>query len=176
MKMVASKKLSLILASLVGASVFVYLFIENWSDHQHLMDVDSLKIGSDAPQLINQASNTIIDGLEGKKVVLFFFSPECSSCLTEAPLWFEIYQKRSRDKNLFMLGICPVSDSVALGEFQQKTKSVFSVLFDHENTLLKKYRVKKYPTVILVDDKGKIAFTSDAYPLDLGLSKFNQVL
>jgi len=163
--------------SLFVGVVFIYLLSKNLTIYHDIKQGALLKIGSESPNFsLVKTSGEALDfkELRGRKVILFFFSPTCGSCIVEAPYWSNIYKKHLPSVNLFMVGICP-SDSSGLVSFQRKTKCDFPVLLDNKN-VMEKYRVKTYPKIVLVDETGKIVFTNDSYPLNDAIHKLSKIL
>jgi peroxiredoxin len=125
-----------------------------------------LRVGTTAPVFTLQDKDrkeVSLQDLNGKPVLLNFWTTYCQGCLTEMDLLKPIYDK-FKDKISF------VSIS-ADNQFQKMVyfvsmKKDFSWIFLYigdQIQLLKDYDVRTYPLFVLIDEQGKIV----KYPADL---------
>lgn len=99
-------------------------------------------------------------GKDKRKHLLFFFSPTCSYCVQQAPLWRDVLNKVDGSR-VEVLGL--VSDQLnkqevythaeELGYF--KTKAPLPVVFATNETLTR-YRLVATPTTLLIDKNGTV--------------------
>ena len=99
-------------------------------------------------------------GKDERKHLLFFFSPTCSYCVQQAPLWRDVLNKVDGSR-VEVLGL--VSDQLnkqevythaeELGYF--KTKAPLPVVFATNETLTR-YRLVATPTTLLIDKNGTV--------------------
>ena len=167
----------LVLAGLFLVLLYVWFFFENLSQ-QEAINRKPLDIGSAAPnftlysstgELIKSSSLFI-----GNKTILVFFSPYCQRCRDNTPFWFNLFDKYKSQISLNMVGICNCN-SGELDDFWVKTETKFRVLIDQDG-IDQEYHVTYEPTVFLIDEKGKIAFTSYEYPNKEGLKVVEMIL
>lgn len=99
-------------------------------------------------------------GKDERKHLLFFFSPTCTYCVQQAPLWRDVLNKVDGNR-VEVLGL--VSDRLdkqavyshaeELGYF--KTKAPLPVVFATNETLTR-YRLVATPTTLLIDKNGTV--------------------
>jgi|SRR6267143_78276 len=102
----------------------------------------------------------------GRAIILFFFSPECSSCIDQAPYWSAL-KADAKEDDVFLFGICRSSPD-AIESFYSITHVRFPILMD-DGDVIGKYDVKQLPKVVLVDHEGRVVFTNDNLPIDESL-------
>ena len=94
-----------------------------------------------------------------KKVLLItFFNIDCQPCRKELPFLQKLYERYEKDG----LGILAINtdyrkEKVAeLREFVKKSGFTFPVLKDRFQALQRRYGVKSFPTMFILNDKGEI--------------------
>jgi peroxiredoxin len=165
---------SWIARGLILALIIVNLLLlkQNFDIRQQLADqkktvnppVSSLKDGESVTSLAGLDLNGQPDEVkykeDGRQHLLLYFSPNCTYCVQQAPLWREMLNKV--DSSRFeVLGI--VSDkedksavfthAEELGYF--KTKTQLPVLFVPNETLAR-YKLMATPTTLLISDTGNV--------------------
>lgn len=99
-----------------------------------------------------------LNDLKGQIVLLDFFYSGCHPCVKALPFLQALHQNY-RDKGLTVIGIDPhdqLNDEIV--QFLAKKGVTYKILLDLDKEALKKYRVFGYPTIFLIDRKGKIIY------------------
>lgn len=162
------KEIRLIIAGLcIGAGlglVILFGFNENiplplTGGLANQADVPSPIVGQPAPnielQTLNGARISLGD-LKGKVVLLNFWATWCVPCQQEMPL---LQDRASRfPENLVVLGINYNEPSSLVQDFVTGLKITFPILLDPGAKTQALYRVRGYPTTVIVDGQGVIRF------------------
>ncbi|MBX7244736.1 MAG: TlpA family protein disulfide reductase [Candidatus Sumerlaeaceae bacterium] len=105
--------------------------------------------------------------LKGKIVLLDFWATWCGPCVAKVPELVKIYEE-FKDKGFTIIGISADRDEKALRDFIKKKEMPWKQIFEPnmtEDTVLFKYGVGQFPTVMLIDREGTIrlvgGFTTD---------------
>ncbi len=126
---------------------------------------DPLPIDTIAPQwtLISLKGDTLsLSDFKGKVVLLDFFYKSCMPCVWALPALQSLHEKYS-DKGLVVLGINPFDTKEDdIEGFLKKQGVTYTVFLNGEN-IAEKYRVSGYPTMYLIDKKGKILHVQTGY-------------
>ena len=162
------KEIRLIIAGLcIGAGLgLVFLFGFNGNISLPLTgnlasqaDVPSPIVGQPAPNIDLQtlSGNRIsLTDLKGKVVLLNFWATWCVPCQQEMPL---LQDRASRfPENLVVLGINYDEPSSLVQNFVTGLKITFPILLDPGAKTQALYRVRGYPTTVIVDGQGVIRF------------------
>ena len=91
---------------------------------------------------------------EGKVVLLDFWTSWCAPCKRQQPI-IEKLSKEFRSKGLVVLGVNVGEDQQAM---QKVRLSYPSLQLDADDEAIKSLSVHAYPTVVLIDRTGKVAF------------------
>ncbi|MCD7971072.1 MAG: AhpC/TSA family protein [Candidatus Azobacteroides sp.] len=122
-----------------------------------------VSVGASVPELCLtdlQGDISALSDLEGKYVLLFFWSPECNHCEKEIP-YLNYIHSLYKDKNLAMIGIAIESER-RRADWEQLIKAnqmewpQVSDLKLWESELAKAFNIKNVPYVYLTDPQGKI--------------------
>jgi peroxiredoxin len=97
---------------------------------------------------------------DGRRHLLFYFSPNCPYCVQQASQWREILNKVD-DGRISVVGV--VSDredkqavlAHAEGAGYLKTKTPLSIAFFNDDSLAR-YKFTAMPTTLLINDDGKV--------------------
>ena len=124
-----------------------------------------LSIGTIAPnwQLVSLTNDKIsLTDLKGKFVLIDFFHKGCFPCIKSIPS-LQALQNRFNNQELQIIGIDPLDENESeLADFLAKKGVTYTVLQGNED-VVKEYHVKNYPTMYLLDKKGKIIFADYGY-------------
>jgi peroxiredoxin len=86
------------------------------------------------------------------RYLLFFFSPECGSCVSEFPTWNKI-ALQARDEKYTVLG---VSTDPAEATRAKVRALDFQVVSMGDEAVLRAYRVERIPMVVLTSPYGRV--------------------
>ncbi len=101
---------------------------------------------------------------KGKVVVLNFWATWCGPCHALEPLFAHVAADfRNLPDALFLSANCD-EDETSVAPYLQKDKLATEVVF--ADGLDRLYSVNSFPTVIVIDREGKIAFRSDGFQPD----------
>lgn len=120
-------------------------------------DVSSPSVGQPAPNFELQTINgdrLSPSDLKGKVVLLNFWATWCVPCQQEMPL---LQDRASRfPENLVVLGINYDEPSSLVRDFVTGLKITFPILLDPGAKAQILYRVRGYPTTVILDGQGMI--------------------
>jgi thiol-disulfide isomerase/thioredoxin len=130
---------------------------------------DLLNEGTVAPNWeLNSLNNEKISlkNLEGQLVLIDFFYKACNPCLRAIPV-LEALSQKYKNKGLRVIGIDPYDkkDDEILS-LLSKIGVTYTVCLGGKN-VEKDYHVKSYPTIFLIDKKGKIIFVQEGCESDI---------
>lgn len=124
------------------------------------MNGDNENIGKDAIPFtasdINGNEYTL-SYLKGKIIVMNFWFIECKPCLIEIPELNELVEKY-RNENVVFLGFAN-NDKSKLVSFLTNKKFLYNII-PNSTKVIRDYNVFSYPTHIIVDQEGKISFST----------------
>lgn len=92
----------------------------------------------------------------GKIIVLNFWFVKCQPCVREMPQLNELVFANKDDSSIVFISIC-LDDPHDINEFL-KTQPFFYKIIDKGRFLSERYSVRSYPTHVIIDKEGKIAF------------------
>lgn len=161
-----AKIFHLLLAGLcIGAGIgMVIVYGFNWdfltSPGGGMVDQAGLPspfVGNRAPdfELQTLSGSTIrLSGLQGKVVILNFWATWCAPCQQEMPL----LQARADQyqSSLVILGINYDEPANLVQDFVTKLDITFPILLDPGSKIQNLYRVRGYPTSVIIDKSGVI--------------------
>lgn len=111
----------------------------------------------------NEVINT--ESLNGKVVILAFFYSNCYPCMPMLQDLERIYRIHS-EKGLEILAINPVDGEkgvLELDNFKKENSLSYNVCTARRKTVEQTYLVYSYPTIFVIDRKGRIAFSHQGY-------------
>ena len=138
----------------------------------------SADLGKPAPnfQLPSLDGQSIsLSNLQGKPVLINFWTTWCPSCRAEMPYLQQVYEEWS-GQGLVLLAINIGEDSTKVEKFMQSRNLSFPVLLDTKEDISQKYNIRYIPTTFFIDKDGVIqdikvgAFPSKA-EIESNLSK-----
>ncbi len=149
--------ISLVLLFLISSVSLFYAF----SNNKHPYEISNLK--DVKGKWINSDKDIMLSDLNGKVVLIEFWTFGCYNCKNTLPYVKDWYSKYKSDK-FETIGIhCPEFDrekkfdnvKAAVEELGIK----YPVLIDNEFTIWDKYGVDAWPTIIILDKKGNVRYT-----------------
>jgi thiol-disulfide isomerase/thioredoxin len=112
-----------------------------------------------------QNTNHSFEELKGEKLtVIDFWATWCKPCLKAIPELNTIYDQ-FKDKGVAVISInCDGPRSVAkVGPMSKSLKMNYPVLLDIDSTVKTQLNLATFPTLILVDSKGKIVWIHEGF-------------
>lgn len=101
--------------------------------------------------------NITLSTFNGTPLLLNFFTSHCVWCHTEMQRLAEIY-RRVHNVNVRIIGIMPGSDTATTAlQFAGEHRLDFPILLDNERSVCTSYGITRVPSVVLIDNEGKIA-------------------
>jgi peroxiredoxin len=91
----------------------------------------------------------------GNPVVMFFGTTWCPACRGEMPFYKDLYKKYA-GRGLKFLYIDINESSMRVARFAKDNSFPYLVLVDSDGSVANDYNIIGVPTVILMDEKGKI--------------------
>ncbi len=99
-----------------------------------------------------------LNDFKGQLVLIDFFYTSCYPCLKALPVLQE-FSRKYESKGLVVIGIDPIDSSgYSIKHFISKRGIDYTVVLDNKE-IAKLYHISAYPTMYLVDKKGKIIFS-----------------
>lgn len=149
-----------------GLAVFIYFVLDiGKKDDGNVEEItgvnlpESASVGSNAPdfELVNLENETVrLSELQGKIVVLNFWATWCEPCKIEMPFFEQLHQNKS--DNFEILGINFDEPPPQVQQFVDEYNLHFPILLDPGGNIQKLYRVRGYPTTLIVDNNGIIRY------------------
>lgn len=117
-----------------------------------------------------------LSDLRGKVVLIDFFYKSCAPCCAALPALQRLHEKY-KDRGFVMVGIDPFDDpdEDAMADFLSKRGISYTVAFA-DRELAETYHVSGYPTLFLVNRKGKIMQVYVGYSKDMEAEIEKQLL
>jgi peroxiredoxin len=106
------------------------------------------------------SKNISLAKLKGKYVLLDFWATWCGPCMAEMPFIKSLMKNYAADK-LVIIGISQDHDLKKLKLVVKQQNMNWLQFFDKETDISRLYGVTSFPTLILLDDQGKIIYKSD---------------
>lgn len=104
--------------------------------------------------------------LKGKVVVMDFWGTWCGWCVKAMPAIEKVHQKY-KDQDVVVLGMNVENDKRAdPAGFMRRNKYTYGLILNSEK-ITKDYKVAGYPTLIIVDQEGKIAAVETGFSPEL---------
>jgi len=147
-----SKKILLVLAILLVCFLFAL------SLGQCKSDTPSKQEKAEAPDFSLydiQGKIFKLSSQRGNPVVMFFGTTWCPACRGEMPFYKDLYKKYAgRGLKFLYVDINESTERVA--RFAKENSFPYRVLVDSDGSVANDYSIIGVPTVILVDEKGKV--------------------
>lgn len=149
-------------SQLTMSSIPTYIKLKDYAPYvePELLPNDTLAPNWTLPTLTNEKIS--LSNLKGQLVLIDFFYKGCYPCMQAIPGLQALHEKY-KDKGLHVIGIDPydkIEDGIV--EFLVKRGVSYTVLAGGKD-IIKDYRISSYPTMYLIDRKGKIIFNNVGY-------------
>ena len=122
------------------------------------ISIAGLGTGSQAPLFELEAANGGMVGLEdyrGQVVLLNFWATWCAPCRIEMPLLQSTFES-FKDQGLVILGIDFDEPADLVASFGDEMGLTFPLLLDPGGKVQQQYKVRGYPTTVILDREGRI--------------------
>ena len=117
--------------------------------------------------LPDPAGKTVrLSDLKGKVVILSFWATWCPPCRMEMPHLQALHTKY-QGKKVRVLGINTDVQGEQLKAWMKENRLSFPVVSDEGGNVATKYRVEGIPTLLVVDQNGKIRERSEGFDPDM---------
>lgn len=133
--------------------------------------IRSIKVGSDAPAFsVPSLSGDRYDlkEMRGRVFVLNFWFTQCVGCIQEMPALNDLVEMFETDPGVIFLGITYDSQE-KVQDFLDKHVFKYNIVCD-QLAMIKDYGVNIFPTTVVIDSNGKVAFISTGLDAD-GIKK-----
>lgn len=98
-----------------------------------------------------------LSSLQGKPVLLNFWTTWCLPCREEMPLLQEVFEDGGwKDEGLVILGVDVGESAFTVAEFMRTNGYTFPVLLDVEQNVAPDYNIRSIPTTFFIDRNGII--------------------
>ncbi len=114
-------------------------------------------------QDLNQETVTLSSYRGKQPVLLFFWTTWCPFCRKEIKIINDMYEELKKD-NLAVLTINVQETSERVNNFLKIYRLVSKVLLDKDAQVAQDFGLIGFPTYILIDKKGNIAFRNHYFP------------
>ena len=134
--------------------------------------VSNFRIGEPAPELIVSDargidSNVKIKDFKGKWLLIDFWGHWCGPCIRKMPKLMEFYEKQKGNRDRFEILAFHSPDAKDFKIIDEKMPIIykrffggkeipFPIVLDASGETVKNYRVRAFPTTILINPEGKI--------------------
>ena len=118
------------------------------------------KVGSLAPDFVLPTppeGKMALSEQRGKVVFLNFWATWCPPCRAEMPS-MEVLYRKLKGKDFEMMAVSVDRSISVVQKFVEKHNLNFPVLHDKKMAVSRMYGVYGYPTTLLIDKTGKVAF------------------
>ncbi|CAG1010175.1 Thiol-disulfide oxidoreductase ResA [Phycisphaerales bacterium] len=133
------------------------------------MATTSLKIGDEAPAWeLKDASGKVVSlaDYKGKIVVMDFWGTWCGWCVKAMPAIEQVHQKY-KGKGVVVLGMNTENDPNAdPAGFMRRNNFTYGLILNAEK-ITQKYKVFGFPTLYVIDGKGKVVGAESGFSPDL---------
>ena len=103
------------------------------------------------------ASPMSVASLRGNIVVLKFWATWCPPCIRAIPLDNELHETY-RQQGVVMIGVCTGDDTAEMGAIANSENIGYPIVQDLKSQTAQDYNVKSYPTYVVIDRNGEVAF------------------
>jgi cytochrome c biogenesis protein CcmG, thiol:disulfide interchange protein DsbE len=103
-----------------------------------------------------EGTQSQLSSFKGKTVLINFWATWCIPCREEMPLLEEFADRYSQD--MVVLGINAGEKQDVIQEYVDSLAVTFPILVDSAGTIASLYRVRGFPTTMLIDENGVLRF------------------
>jgi cytochrome c biogenesis protein CcmG, thiol:disulfide interchange protein DsbE len=104
-----------------------------------------------------EAGNRVrLSDLRGKRVVLDFWASWCGPCREQAPILNALAQRHEAAGDLVVVGVNTSDEKDSAIQFARSANLAYVSVFDEGNRVAAAYSVTGLPTLVVVDEAGKI--------------------
>ena len=104
-----------------------------------------------------------LEDLKGKVVVLDFWGTWCPPCVESVPELRNLNKKYSKEPSFMLIGISSDADDQVWRDFTEKNRMVWPQYRDRDRKIQNAFRIRAYPTYIIIDHEGIVRFKSTGY-------------
>jgi len=151
------------------AGIFQTIVDEVRSSEQRTQNWQAIAVGKTAPDFeagtIDGKKVRLAD-LKGKVVLLDFWATWCAPCRTIMPGMKKLYEE-NKDKDFVMIGISGDEIVEDLKTYVEKEGIAWAQIFEpgqETTSVLHRYGISKFPTIVVIDKKGVIAAVDEHPP------------
>jgi peroxiredoxin len=106
--------------------------------------------------LVNGETDALtLTDLQGRPVVLSFWTTWCPYCRRQTPVLVAGYQQRP-DKGIQFIGIDVKDDRSKVASYIDEQDIPYPIVLDEKGEIAKEYEVKGFPTTYFLDSEGRI--------------------
>ena len=109
----------------------------------------------------SEGEHIALEDLRGKVVVLDFWGTWCGPCVESVPSLRNLHKKFSKEDSFVLIGISSDTDEDVWREFTSKNKMIWPQYRDRDRRIQRAYRVRAFPTYIVIDHEGIVRFQSE---------------
>jgi peroxiredoxin len=106
-----------------------------------------------------------LENHKGKVVIMAFFYNNCSPCIPMLDDLQELYAQY-KEKGVEIIALNPVDSKIAKEEmiaFAEEHKLSYHLAQIPKNTIEEMYLVRYFPTIFIIDKKGRVCFSHQGY-------------
>jgi len=107
------------------------------------------------------------DLAKGKPLLLYFWATWCKPCRTTTPKVAAFAEKYKNRLTVLGINVGGLDSLESIKKYRKRYNIPFVLLMDSNNVMVKAYSVFVIPTVILLNETGKILFRDNEAPTDL---------
>lgn len=139
---------------------------EQWKEQEKQQS--SFAYGYNAPDFVlTDSDNRLVNtgDLRNKVVVVAFFYLNCPPCMRMLEDLQTIYSSY-KDKGLEVIAVNPIDNGLTeaeLGDFKRLKRLSYNVCITSRKTIEQSYLVYTYPTIFILDKKGRVVFSHQGY-------------
>jgi peroxiredoxin len=156
-------------------AAILLLFLSSTSFGQTLQEkipdkTDTSSVGKQAPEFIAttlSGKDLKLSSLRGKIVVINFWFTGCPPCLQEIDILNDLVRKYSKRKVVF-IAISVVDKPEKLKAFLKRIPFDYQMV-TADPSVVQRYKVRIYPTNLVVDSDGRILFSGSGFHKNIGL-------
>lgn len=155
--MVVKRSVLISVISVAAIAVFLFIAMSGWFSQQGPPAAKDVR-DDKAPDFVLpdvQGGKFRLNDQRGKPVLLIFGTTWCPSCREEIPHLKDIYA-RYAEKGLIMVNIDIQESRDKVSRFADKYKLPYRVVLDENGDVAKTYGIRGVPTLILLDEEGRI--------------------